>query len=342
MGHRLEKKMLLNIIFNKHIEIFKKDYRKGFKIIKCFLFIFMLLIVTNCQNEFPKNIPATELIYIPKSETWPSTDVAFINADGDNQILFSLPVNKFIKPSYSKNKDVIFFLSGKGKEAPMSGFPAYWNLETGKFKVCSDNFVYYEQIIDGNNPNNDFEVLIHDGVQISFFDLSNCQKGEILVDTSVNSPNEYVWGITYSFDNQQMIYGVVENYLNPNVNYKVMKLELNTQIESQIAEGINPTISPDGKSVAYVGVDGIYVIGSDGQNQRKISSIVIGGQNLITYHEYMAPVLSWSPNGKWLVYHQEEEELALLNIENIPLYKLRISDGYREKIITGGIYPCWR
>jgi hypothetical protein len=47
----------------------------------------------------------------------------------------------------------------------------------------------------------------------------------------------------------------------------------------------------------------------------------------------------WSPNGEWLVYHQWVTEFCW--VDKIPIYKIRVSDGFQEKLFTGGKYPTW-
>ena len=61
-----------------------------------------------------------------------------------------------------------------------------------------------------------------------------------------------------------------------------------------LTSGMDPAISPDGQSVAFVrdgGEHGLYVIGIDGSNERLIFN---GGEGL------RGP--SWSPDGQYIVF----------------------------------------
>jgi multidrug resistance efflux pump/uncharacterized protein YraI len=61
-----------------------------------------------------------------------------------------------------------------------------------------------------------------------------------------------------------------------------------------VTYGMDPALSPDGRTVAFVrsgGKHGLYLIGIDGTGERRIYS---GGENL------RAP--NWSPDGQWLVF----------------------------------------
>jgi multidrug resistance efflux pump len=70
--------------------------------------------------------------------------------------------------------------------------------------------------------------------------------------------------------------------------------DLQTGALDRLTSGMDPALSPDGRTVAFVraaGAHGLYLIGIDGTNERRIYN---GGENL------RAP--SWSPDGQWLVF----------------------------------------
>jgi len=52
-------------------------------------------------------------------------------------------------------------------------------------------------------------------------------------------------------------------------------------------------------------------------------------------------VPNWSPDSQWLVFHIKYDALSLLDVENIPMYVISVSDGSVEKMMTGGFNPVW-
>ena len=67
----------------------------------------------------------------------------------------------------------------------------------------------------------------------------------------------------------------------------------------QLTHGFDPAISPDGSTVTFVrdgGEAGIYLINTDGSNERRIYS---GNGNLASP--------KWSPDGQWIVFSRNDD-----------------------------------
>jgi hypothetical protein len=60
--------------------------------------------------------------------------------------------------------------------------------------------------------------------------------------------------------------------------------------------------------------------------------------------EYNPPIVSWSPDGQWLVYHVYNEHLAgsIFPGEPSSIFKVNVITGEEIKIIDGEISPSWR
>jgi hypothetical protein len=64
---------------------------------------------------------------------------------------------------------------------------------------------------------------------------------------------------------------------------------------------------------------------------------------------YYPPIVSWSPDGQWLVYHVYNESLKIKQrsrpfsfIQPYSIFKVNVATGNETKIIDGGMYPYWR
>ncbi|MDY7080493.1 MAG: hypothetical protein SXV54_26740 [Chloroflexota bacterium] len=123
----------------------------------------------------------------------------------------------------------------------------------------------------------------------------------------------------------------------PKTQYSITVVDLDAQEEWTVGEGVVPSWSPDGEWLAYTGADGIYVVRADGTERRRVLEYCACCQATpsgVTWNDW-PPLPEWSPDGKWLVYHREEQgEYAI--------YKLSLETGEEVLIIEGGLNPDWR
>jgi Tol biopolymer transport system component len=113
-----------------------------------------------------------------------------------------------------------------------------------------------------------------------------------------------------------------------------------TQEREVIVHGREPTWSRDGEWLAYTTLDGIYIVRKDGTEAHKLVDIdsrsesYPGTSKGIGWYDWF-PAPSWSPDGKWLVYHRVVSDEAVI-------YKVNVESGEEIEIYKGGIYPNWR
>lgn len=99
------------------------------------------------------------------------------------------------------------------------------------------------------------------------------------------------------------------------------------------AADFNPAVSPDGERIAFVsrrdGNDEIYMMRLDGSDLRRLTDTVVN-------EGYPA----WSPDGEWLAFISLEATTRGLQRT---LYRLRVSDGYKEALASLEIAaaPVW-
>lgn len=288
---------------------------------------------------WPTTVPDGDILFQSQQQTL--FELNFIDADGSNHQRLEVPQN-FIKPVWSADGQIIYGLSSPIGLFPYEdiGYPAYWNLKDGTLATCNTELPYYSQIAPSGNPDLPHEVILYNVSEIVTFDIDTCEQTGILVDFN-QRPGVYgVSGFSYFAGTQELIYGRYTVPYPPSREYRLIKLNLQTNQEVKLAEGVNPAWSPDGSSIAYVGVDGLYLIGSDGSQPRQIIQTVFFDTNAVDSPDAYSPLLSWSPDGEWLAYHQCPDRLC--RIGSIPVYVLNVFDRQQVEIFMGGKYPTWR
>jgi len=103
-----------------------------------------------------------------------------------------------------------------------------------------------------------------------------------------------------------------------------------------VGNGLAPAWSQDGEWLAYTALDGIYIVRRDGTRSRKLVELDSRRENDagLGWSDSL-PTPSWSPDGKWLVYHR-------LTSTGPFIYKVSVESGIEIEIFEGGMYPDWR
>lgn len=117
----------------------------------------------------------------------------------------------------------------------------------------------------------------------------------------------------------------------------IIVVDLDTQQEWLLGEGIVPSWSPDDEWLAYTGLDGLYVVRKDGTDGQRVLEYWVQCKMTpsgLTWNDW-PPLPEWSPDGKWLVYHREERG-------KYAIYKLNLETHEEELIVEGGLNPDWR
>jgi hypothetical protein len=129
--------------------------------------------------------------------------------------------------------------------------------------------------------------------------------------------------------------------------------EIETGEERVIGEGDLPVWSRDGGWLAYTGPDGIYLVRNspDAQPRRLVALQILHpelGRKVYTDNRailYYPPLASWSPDGKWLVYHEYHPDpvdgSAQFAAKYYSIMKVNVETGETIELIDGGFFPSW-
>lgn len=308
-----------------------KTIYKVLFIIVCLITSFLLIkmcIKFIQDNTWPKTVPARDIIYQTGEYS-----LNFINVDGTGLQKVYLK-QQVMKPVSSADGETIYGLENWG-------YPAYWEIKKGKYKVCSKDQQYFGKILgqieEYEITNGQHIVLLSDIEKIVTFNLDTCKETKILIDYEGHLGTYNINGISFQHSTQTLLFGrIVDPYKNP--NYQIIKYVLSTGTEEVIAKGLNPSWSPDGSKIAYIGLDGIYIIGSNDPQARLLVKDEFTNTKIDDILDFK-PILRWSPDGKWIVAHHCNEKNCSTDDAEINI--IRVSDGFQKTIFVGGKFPAW-
>jgi Tol biopolymer transport system component len=283
-------------------------------------------------NTWPKSVPNGDIFFQSGNDL-----LNFIKSDGSEhqELILKQPL---IKPVWSADGKTIIGLSTPRNSYyfPDSGYPAYWDITKGKNKVCANNQPYYFQIEEFEISNDKHIVLLNNYGRIVTFNLDTCRVVNILIDYEDHLGTYDINGFSYRHSSRALLFGrIVNRYDNP--NYQIIKYDLSTGTEELVGEGLNPSWSPDGSKIAYIGPDGIYVTGSSDPQGRLLIKDEFANTKTNDLPSFK-PLLRWSPDGNWIVVHHCNENMCFQRDAEIRI--IRVSDGFQETIFVGGFFPA--
>jgi hypothetical protein len=302
-------------------------------IITIVLAFIILVCMSACQPVFPHNLPDREIIY---QESY--YGIGFVNADGQGNQVLELK-QQFAKPVWSSDGRYLYGLSnGKGLSG---GYPAVWDLHKQRFKVCDWNHPHFVQIQGLDDPEDPYAVIVNHRNAIILFDIPTCKEKQFWVNYE-HQVIHAVNGFSYSRARQELVYGLVVGSYRDR-QYRLMLKNLTTGEETQLAEGINPIWSPDSNQIAFVGLDGLYVISL---TDHAAETIQLTDEPLFDPWVFSSPAFlptwpTWSPDGLWLAYHPRVSE-ENSERDKFFIYTINIHERRPEAILEGGYYPSWR
>jgi hypothetical protein len=300
------------------------------------------------STRAPQLFPDTEIVFSTENE------LGFMNADGSDVSMFPFtPVtpNQFVDDWWGHP-----LVTGDGKYLIIAhgGFPSdigdIYIAPAGEFAVlCKQWQVGFVQMAADQE-----HILFNAYTTIQW--LTKYSPEDCGTD---NPPTQVYNGITgaLSPDEQYSAEVVINTDPSRSSDYLDIVLhQIGTGIERTIESGYRPAWSRDSQWLAYTGLDGIYVVNvAEGSQPRRLVSLrnpnrsfpnkPLYDSNFSTIWVFSPPMVSWSPDGQWLIYHMLRENLgenAGYSSENYSIYKVNVITGEVIKLIDGGWTPSWR
>lgn len=291
------------------------------------------------ETRAPETFPTAEIVY--KS----AHGVGFVNADGSNPEYVEIVINEygnkseFWRPVITSDNHTLII-----KVAP-SHFHVYnphtlavWR--SGEFPVlCSQWQEQTRALLSADQAH----IFIRIEQGIALYNLNSCGTDALPIKVYEN-----VFGVPSP--NLQYIAYTNRSGPSPGDDRFIVIREMSTGIERTIGIGDYPAWSRDSHWIAYTGTDGIYIYNVlEKLEPRRVilyPNLFDKRDRTYTARDYweIPPEVSWSPDGKWLVYHKwtgTDYHTGIYPSDNA-IYKLNLETGEEIKVIDGGMYPYWR
>lgn len=291
-----------------------------------------------CASPWKQHLPEGGIIYqsgFPPGKS--SNELGFISEDGTDPLIVAAKYS-FQKPVFSPDGKLIFGLM-KGIGLGF-GYPGYWDIENGKFKICMHKLPFFGNIESAGDSENPYLVIVQNVSEIDLMDLSNCKIQQKVVDVLDKGAIVKLGGGSLNPSEDELVYTRIIKPYQQEVEFQIIKLNLATRLETRLSSGVNPIWSRDGTQIAYIGMDGLYIMNSEGGDNRKLVNKPLFDPLAAGSPELLAPIPRWSPDGEWLLLHECLDEHC--SISNSSLIKVHVVDGQEEQIHIGGMYPSWR
>jgi hypothetical protein len=326
------------------------------------ILFFMSFSLSGCTPSSPsaEHLPEREIVF-QTATLWggrADSRLGFINTDGSGltyfQITFKsspdmekLAVGSPIYPVITADSSTLIF-----RMVGMSGHPGSLGLiRSGQPGVICP----IEMGITRPSLTSDQKYIVTDLVnpagRLSLFDLSNCETiadetlGEVFDITIDRYPT---FGALSPSKNRLAFQALTDESSMEDAKYPgIYVRDLDTGSEILIGMGLAPAWSPDGKWIAFRGLDGIYLVRPNGEDMQLLVEYVSPEEGR-SYEEW-PPLPEWSPNGEWLVYHKcildpgpKVDCSDTSEGINFSIFMVNVDTGFEKKIFDGGLNPFWR
>lgn len=299
--------------------------------------ILVMLAVSGCSPAI-KELPQTDLVFqVHPADPEAAGALGFVNADGTGYQIIPHMMGYGMLPVWSPDGTQIAY---------RNSVPSYYVHYFGQIALAGKKAC--PKALSGNGrvhwmPDGSAVLTMIAESQkqrpyrysIIGFDPAQCKVIEELYSTLTTG---FIWDPDLSPSGLLAITtGQLLDNIPPAYKYSITVVDLNTKKEWTVGEGMVPSWSPDGEWLAYAGLDGIYIVRADGTSQQRVLACCTRCKETpsgLTWNDW-PPLPEWSPDGKWLVYHREEQG-------QYAIYKLNLETRQETLVAEGGLNPDWR
>ncbi len=311
-------------------------------------FLFLAFGLTGCFGETraPESFPTADIVYLS------SGGVGFENADGSNAT--SIP---FVVKDHRGNKSDWWrpVITGDNHTLIVKVIDYFFNVygpahlavwRAGEYPVLCQNWQLQHMAYLNADQNNIF-TNTDQGVAVYSLESCGTDKSPVEVVENIYGEKERIF-VVPSPNFEYVAY--TERGVTANEDRFIIVREILSGEVQEIGIGDYPAWSSDSQSLAFTGKDGIYIANViENTKPRKVvlyPNLLDGRDHTYAERDYweLPPEVSWSPDGKWLVYHKwtgTDYDTGGDPWYNA-IYKLNIETGEETKIIDHGMYPYWR
>lgn len=290
--------------------------------------LFFLVLLASCKTNEPFSVD-DDIVFTIKSQENAFELVSYNIAE---KTIKKIPLEEYLaRSSYFKfDKTLIGF---KGMHGILKGYPAALDTNTSISYICPGYI--YDTIFDDPRSIDPYDVIITGPMTVESINLKKCHKMKVFIDLD-GGQGEYrqILGASLSADGRHLAYGALKQYsAKDNSDYYINILDLSTGEETFIVNGFSPSLSPNGRKLAYVDTEqGIFIL--DLETHDKV--LIVELQNIA---DSILPVLDWSPDGEYLLAQVFIDGNS--NIFDNTMYIIDTSNANITSIESEGIFPSW-
>lgn len=315
------------------------------------------LLLAGCLVKIPKNFPQTDIVFQrvasnSSDERERRNSLGFVNADGSGLTIVKLTPQPgsetlIVFPIWSSDGSTLIFRGGSYPD-PSTG--ELLTARAGKGVLhCPKESSFglgRASLLEGAKQVV-AEIISDLPDQVVLINLNDCTVDRTYLS---NSDKEFFVGVSAIRSGQLLAFGHSKNISYYSAENDIVILDTASGTQTIVANGAYPAGSPDDQWIAYTAEDGIYVVRQDGSQRKQVSTYsplrtVVPGESPTRYSwEKWPPTPSWSPDGKWLVYHKCMLPLGEECREgpDFSIFKVNVETGEEVKIVDGGLNPYWR
>jgi hypothetical protein len=294
------------------------------------------------ETRAPETFPEADIVFVSNK------GLGFVNADGSNLTYVPLTVkdingkrSQWWRPVITgDSRTLIVKVRDERFDVYNPTLLSIWG--SGEFPMlCKQWGLQQTAYLSANQQ----YIFISTEQEIALYNLDDCGAD----DAYPAIIYEGVLGI-FSPDIKHSVYVKRLSPIPADDRFVILR-DMDSGEERTVGVGAYPAWSRDSQWLAYTGKDGIYVVNVLTQLEPQRAVLYTNPYAFKDDPTYSAgaywrisPEASWSPDGKWLVYHRwtGTDYYTGTNPDYNAIYILNLETGEETKILDGGMYPYWR